>query len=52
MIAKDDGGFAVQYHDKIWKSNMKWPHIISTEVTPYVVSSLTYSQNGKGKDTR
>jgi len=37
VTATNDGGFAVRYYDKEWRTNTKWPHIISTEVTPYVV---------------
>ena len=49
MIAKDDGGFAVRYYNKNWKSNMKWPHIISTEVNPYVVIFIDVQSKRKGK---
>jgi hypothetical protein len=49
VTAKDDGGFAVRYYDKEWKINTKWPHIISTEVTPDVVIIADASSKQKGK---
>ena len=33
VTAKNDGGFAIEYHNgKKWLYNSKWPRAISTEV--------------------
>ena len=33
VTAKNDGGFAIEYHDgKKWTYNPKWPYAMSTEV--------------------
>ena len=48
-MAKDDGVFLVQYYDKEQKINTKCPHIMSTEVTPYVVIITDAQSKRKGK---